>query len=38
MSASVNKVEADMAITYSGNVYINLDVNAIVERIFNIHN
>jgi amino acid adenylation domain-containing protein len=33
---SVNTVEADVAITYSGNAYMNLDVNAPIERIRNI--
>jgi len=35
---SVNTVEADLAITYSGNAYMNLDVNAPIERIRNILN
>jgi len=35
---SINTVKADMAITYSGNVYMNLDVNAPLERIQNILN
>ncbi|GBU26642.1 phenylalanine racemase [Treponema sp. R8-4-B8] len=35
---SINTVEADVAITYSGNAYMNLDVNAPIERIRNIIN
>ncbi|MDR2423213.1 MAG: amino acid adenylation domain-containing protein [Prevotellaceae bacterium] len=33
---SINTVIADMSITYSGNTYMNLDVKAPLERIFNI--
>jgi amino acid adenylation domain-containing protein len=38
MPKSINTIEADMAITYSGNAYMNLDVNAPLERIHNILN
>jgi amino acid adenylation domain-containing protein len=38
LSKSVNTVEADLAITYSGNAYMNLDINAPIERIRNILN
>jgi len=35
---SISIIEADIAITYSGNAYMNLDVNAPLERIYNILN
>jgi amino acid adenylation domain-containing protein len=35
---SINTVIADMAITYSGNAYMNLDIKAPMERIQNILN
>jgi len=38
LAKSINTIEADTAITYSGNAYMNLDVNAPLERIHNILN
>ena len=35
---SIESVIADIAITYSGNAYMNLDIKNPIERISNIHN
>ena len=38
LQKSINTIEADLAVTYSGNAYMNLDVNAPIERVNNILN
>ena len=35
---SIESIVSDIAITYSGNAYMNLDVKNPIERITNIHN